>query len=242
MNTQIIRQQLQGNNKCRALTLTRVQLNDEITLTALLLLVAIAFCFATNSSAQQTIGTASNGGSAVTPVASRILIATSLGSSLDSKKLKVGDEIFFRTNASLSLRNGMMIPRGTKVIGHITEAKAKSKGDPQSSLAILFDKFGFPDGKTMDVHGVIQAVGPDLSAAYPSGGGVGYTDLQQATYSPSVSIAPRTVPVLNEQSVGVVGIKNLQLSSEGVLSSDSKSVKLESGFQVLLQVHLGGGE
>jgi len=241
MKAQTVRQQSQATNNHAALASTRAQLNRQTTLTAMLLLVAMAFCFPKNGMAQQAIATASNISGAVTPAASRILIEAPLASSLDSKKLKVGDQVVFKTTANLALNDGNTIPRGTRIVGHVSEAKARSKGDAQSSLAIAFDKFDLPGGKTMAISGAIRAVGPDLSAAYPSGGGVGYTDLQQATYSPSVNIAPRSVPTLNEQSVGVVGIKNLQLSADGVLTSDAKSVKLESGSQVLLQLRVGAG-
>jgi len=239
MKTQRLRQQFQTTNNNSAQVLTRAQLSRQLTLAASLLLVAVAFGFPRNSMAQQTIATASNIGSGVAPAASRILIEAPLASSLDSKKLKVGDEVVFKTAANFSLTDGNTIPRGTKIVGHVSEAKARSKGDAQSSLAITFDRFDMPDRKTMAISGGIRAVGPDLSDARPSGGGVGYTDLQQATYSPSVNIAPRSVPTLSEQSVGVVGIKNLQLSADGVLTSDGKSVKLESGYQVLLQLHVG---
>ena len=214
----------------------RTPFGCRTTLTAMLMLLAIAVSFPRNAVAQQTTATASQGAAPGSQAMTRILIPAPLGSSLDSKKLKTGDEVILKTSANLSLQDGSTIPRGTKVVGHVTEAKARSKGDAASSLAIAFDKLDLPGGKTMVISGVIQAVGPNPSDAVPGGGGVGYTDVAEATYSPSVSVAARSVPLLNNQSVGVVGIKNLQLAADGVLTSDSKSVKLDSGMQMLLQV------
>jgi hypothetical protein len=51
----------------------------------------------------------------------------------------------------------MLIPSGTKVIGHVTQAQARSKGDPQSSLAIVFDKFEV--AKDEDIPRVLLFVG-----------------------------------------------------------------------------------
>src|SRR5580704_10904273 len=81
-----------------------------------------------------------------------------LSKSLDSKKLKDGDTVVCTTTAALHSKNGMLIPSGTKVIGHITKATAKSKGDPDSSLGIEFDKIELSNKKELDMKGVLQAI------------------------------------------------------------------------------------
>jgi hypothetical protein len=48
------------------------------------------------------------------------------------------------------------------------------------------------------------------------------------------------VPLLNEQSVGVLGIKSLRLGADGVLTSDQKTVKLDSGMQIMVQAQIVG--
>lgn len=241
MNTQDTRRKSEAIGHNHTSELTRTQLDIQTTLLATLLLTIAFFCFPRNGVAQQSTASGSHGASASSPIATSLLIPAPLASPLDSRKLKTGDEVILKTIAVLSFQDGTAIPRGTKVVGHVTEAKARSRGDAQSSLAIAFDKLDLPDGKTILISGVIQAVGPDLRAASPDGGGVTYTDVQRLTYSPSVSASPRTVPMLNEQSAGVVGIKNLQLGADGTLSSDSKSVKLESGSQILLKVQVHAG-
>ncbi len=210
--------------------------------TVMLMLLAGAACFPQKSLAQEASAARSHGGSAGSQGQARILIPAPLASLWDSKKLKTGDEVIMKTAAPIALKEGNTIPRGTRVVGHVTEAKARSKGDAQSSLAITFDQLSFPDGKTLVVSGVIRAVGPDLSAASDTGGGVVYSnDVSRTTYMPSVSAQPHTVPMLNEESVGVVGIKDLRLDADGVLSSASNSVKLDRGSQVLLQVDVPAG-
>ena len=215
-----------------------VYLAARILLWAVVMVLAFICSFSSRGAAQAISSRGSGGG---TQAAVHVLIPVPLGSSLDSKKLKSGDEVVLKTTANLALNNGTVIPRGSKVVGHVTEAKARSKGDSQSSLAISFDKLTEPDGATREISAVIQAVGPDLNSASPGGGGVGYTDLAQSTYSPSVSVAPRSVPRLNQDSVGVLGLKDLQLGTDGVLTSGSKSVKLDSGDQILLQVQMSSG-
>jgi len=248
MNTQSIRLQtdlieFRANNNNYPSTLSGAQAGRRPMLTVVLMLLAIAVCSPRNGVAQAALAPGSHGGSAGTQAVSHILIPAPLASSLDSKKLKAGDEVVLKTAANIALTDGTTIPRGTKVVGHVTEAKARSKGDAQSSLALTFDRLNFPDGKTLAISGLIRAVGPDLSAASPGGGGVVYSgDVARTTYMPSVSSNSPSVPLLNEQSVGVLGIKNLQLAADGVLTSDSKSVKLDSGAQILLQVQVTAGE
>src|SRR5690242_15749090 len=58
---------------------------------------------------------------------------------IDSKKLKDGDTVICQTAAPLSTSVGI-IPSGSKVVGHVTQAKARSKGDPESTLGLAFDK------------------------------------------------------------------------------------------------------
>ncbi len=210
--------------------------------TAALMLLVVAACFPQNSVAQQAVAAGAPGGKAVSQAKASILIPALLASTWDSKKLKTGDEVSLKMTAPLTLTDGSTLPHGTMVVGHVAEAKTRSKGDTQSLLAIKFDKVSFPDGKTWVVSGLIKAVGPDLSAATDSGGGVEYSgNMARTTYMPSVSAQAHPVPMLNEQSVGVVGLKNLQLDSDGVLSSSSNSVKLDKNSQVLLQVEVPGG-
>ncbi len=92
------------------------------------------------------------------------IMPAELTKSLDSKKLKDGDPVEARITSELRMREGETIPRGSKLTGHVTEAKARSKGDPEAALGIAFDKITTPNGKDMAIKGVLQAVGPSLSS------------------------------------------------------------------------------
>lgn len=82
-------------------------------------------------------------------------------------------------------------------------------------------------------------MGPNPNAGSDSPGGIGYGGLNEATTKPAIpSTTKQAVPLLNDQSTGVVGIKNLQLGPDGVLTSSGKEVKLDSGTQLMLQVDI----
>src|SRR5277367_3827860 len=59
---------------------------------------------------------------------------------LDSSKLKEGDAFEIETAGSFKLPDGTLVPKGSKLMGHVTAAKARSKGDPTSELTLTFEK------------------------------------------------------------------------------------------------------
>lgn len=105
-------------------------------------------------------------------------VTVELNSSLDSKKAKVGDKVEARTLEALRNGNEIIVPKGTKLIGHVTEAAARAKGDSESSLAIQFDKALPKKEQEIPLHVMMLAVAPpapvDFSpSAEPSSGPVG---------------------------------------------------------------------
>ena len=51
--------------------------------------------------------------------------------------------------------------------GHVTAAKARSKGDSDSHLTVAFDKLNVTNGKQLSVKGTVQAVFPPAEEADP---------------------------------------------------------------------------
>jgi len=78
---------------------------------------------------------------------------------VDAKKAKVGDQVMARTTEDVKSEGQVVIPKGSKLMGRVTQAKAKAKGESESSLGIVFDK-AVPKGggPEVPVHAVIQAL------------------------------------------------------------------------------------
>jgi hypothetical protein len=114
---------------------------------------------------------ASTGGSAATTsAAGNTTIAATLSKSIDAKKAKVGDEVTAKTLQELRSASGVVIPKGSKLIGHVTDAKARAKGDSQSTLAIAFDNLVLKNGQQIPLHANIQALAaPANNAPVPLG-------------------------------------------------------------------------
>ncbi len=83
---------------------------------------------------------------------------------LDSKNAKVGDKVVVKTTESLKTAEGMTIPKGSKLIGHVSEVKAHGSGNAASRLGIVFDQAEIKGGSSMAIHAVIESVAPSESA------------------------------------------------------------------------------
>jgi hypothetical protein len=129
----------------------------------------------TNTNAQAsstTAGTANaSGNSAQGAIASGTAINAELSKGIDSKKAKENDPVQAKVVQDVVVGGKVVVPRNSKLIGHVTQVKAAGKGQ-ESSLGIAFDKAVLRNGQEIPVHAVIQALAPapriPASAAYPS--------------------------------------------------------------------------
>lgn len=169
-----------------------------------------------------------------------------LTKSLDSKKLKEGDQVVCQTPVMVRMQSGMIIPTGTKVVGHVTQAQARSKGDAQSSLGIAFDKIMLEKNEELPIKGVLQAVGPSLGdtgpqtgPATPGTGLAGRGSGGGTVAPPSAGVYggydPKSTRILTKETTGVLGYKGLEMDDKHVITSSGKEVKLDSGSQIMIR-------
>ncbi len=105
-----------------------------------------------------------------TTFAAGTVIPAELANSLDSKKVKQGDAVTARTSDTLKSTDGRTIlPQGTKIMGHVTQASARSAGQSDSSLGLAFDKAVLKSGQEITFTAAIQAVGAPVSRTPDSG-------------------------------------------------------------------------
>jgi hypothetical protein len=87
------------------------------------------------------------------------VIPVQLTKGVDAKKAKTGDEVDARVTQDLKSGNGeLIVPKDTKVIGHITEAQARTKERKESQVAIAFDHAVMKDGHDVSLPMSIQAI------------------------------------------------------------------------------------
>lgn len=123
-----------------------------------LIAFAVAALCATGAAAQSV--PPSENTSSEASLAGGTEINATLNSSIDSKKAKPGQQITAYTVEAVKSTDGRTIlPNGTKLIGHVTKASARSNGQGESTLAIQFDKAMLKGGQEVPLNNVvIQAV------------------------------------------------------------------------------------
>lgn len=112
-------------------------------------------------------------------------INAELNSSIDSKNAKPGEQITAHITEAVKSTDGRAIlPKGTKLIGHVTKASARSNGQGEAMLAIQFDKAVLKGKQEVPLsNAVIQAIATPAqqSVAYDSN-----LEVATAPGSPSV--------------------------------------------------------
>jgi hypothetical protein len=119
-------------------------------------------------------------GQANASLASGTAFNAALSSPVDSKKCKPGDPVNAHTTEAAKSEGKAVIPKGSKLVGHVTHASARAKGESESSLGIVFDKAILKNGQEIPLNNVaIQAIASAQSSASAAGadmdtmGGVG---------------------------------------------------------------------
>ncbi len=117
------------------------------------------------------------------------VIPAQLMGSVDARKAKPGDAIEARITQDLTARNGeLLVPKDTKVVGHVTEAQARTKEQKESQVGIAFDHAVMKDGSEVSLPMSIQAiVAPQILSAANN-------DDDEGAGSPSVAPSPGVLP------------------------------------------------
>src|SRR5260221_3119834 len=177
-----------------------------------------------------------------------------LNQALDSKKCKAGDPVVAHTAEPVKSEGKTILPKGTKLAGHVTRASARSNGDADSALGVQFDRAMLKDGREIPFQASIQALaaaqtvaavgGDDLQGAGGAAGGAGGSGaacgrgvlggtgtVVGGAASGAASTVPRTVVGATEgvgSTVGAtansVGRTGTGLNAAGQLASTSRGV------------------
>jgi hypothetical protein len=101
------------------------------------------------------------------------VLPVQLTKTVDAKKAKTGDQVVAKVVADMKTQNGdVLVPKDTKVIGHVTEAQPRNKEQKESQLAIAFDRAEMKDGNAMQIPMSIQAIiGQQQNNPNAAGGG-----------------------------------------------------------------------
>lgn len=82
---------------------------------------------------------------------------------LNSKTAKVGDRVALKIADKVQTSDGMLIPKGTLLVGHITQVHAHDGDRAIAQMAIAFDRAEMKGGQSVPVHSLIRTVRPSAS-------------------------------------------------------------------------------
>ncbi len=177
------------------------------------------------------------------------------------KKVKVGDAVSARLTDSTKLNDGTELPKGTHIVGKVTEIKLKADKEGPSKLGLLFDKAQLKDGKEIPLTMALVSVAPhweqggvDPVAADNGASSAGrVTQMSQAagrtdgsaggdTLTKGLGIRASTSVSETAMRPGVCYVPDMTIASYSmgepgtVLQSSKNTVYLDSGSRLLLLV------
>jgi hypothetical protein len=138
----------------------------------------------TSVSAADGAAASASAGSNSIDLANGSRLNATLITTLDAKHCKPGQRVIAKTNQNVKRNGRVVVRKGTRLVGHITEASARSKDHAESTLGVVFDRAVLHKGQEMPLHLSIQALAAAATAtsanfgddedALSSSGGAGF--------------------------------------------------------------------
>jgi hypothetical protein len=88
-----------------------------------------------------------------------------LDKTVDARKCKPGDRVVATSTQNVKSNGEVVIPKGSKLIGHVTQAQARTKGDSRSAVGIAFDHAVLKNGEQVPLNASIQAIAASQQSA-----------------------------------------------------------------------------
>ena len=158
---------------------------------------------------------------------------------LESKSASLNQELTLRTISDVVVDGIVVIPSGSRVIGHVVELATKGKGSEQSILAIVIDKAVLESGREITLQGIIAAVAapPDSSlSSDPTYGMMHSNEPKMVGTGPSAAAARpgELSPASKVESTATVGAARIngEMRKGLLLNADSQGAIGFSGLSL----------
>ena len=174
-------------------------------------------------------------------IAPGTVIPVELTKTIDAKKAKTGDEVVAKVSQDLKTPSGeIVVPKDSKIVGHVTEARARTKDQKDSEVAIAFDHAATKNGDMqlpMSIQAIIAPQNNDSADAggsspsygnspSPSMGGGGGRPMSGGTSSMPQAQTPSNIPnpgigqsggnarpPITASTQGVIGMSDVKLAA-----------------------------
>ena len=126
--------------------------------------------------------------SAVHPIPG-VRVNAELTKRIDTKKAKGGDAVEAKTTSAVKLADGTELPKGTKLVGKVTDVRARSNSDKTSHIAFNLDEALMKDGREVPLRVMVMSATAPLDAP-PDTSGMTGSARGPATQSGGAGVAP----------------------------------------------------
>jgi hypothetical protein len=155
-------------------------------------------------------------------------IVAELAKSVDARKVKPDDKIEARLTMDVLAHGEIAIPRGTKIIGHVTDARARTKQAPESMVEIAFDCIILKNGSEIPLKATIQAVGAPVQTSAPASSDL--TGQGQGQGIHDQAIGPNEMRALRTATPGSLRPAYAETGAEEPMDSDGRRKNLASSL------------
>lgn len=136
-------------------------------LTAASLAAALVMATACLSRAQSLSTAESSVNSSVVPQGATLVVE--LAKSIDAKKARSGDPVKAEVVQDVIANGHIVIPQGSHLLGHITEAKPLNSATEPCVLGVVFDHVALKHGDKLSLNAVMEALAPPVPEPDPLG-------------------------------------------------------------------------
>lgn len=87
---------------------------------------------------------------------------------VDTKNAKTGDAVVVKTTEQATTADGVVIPKGSRIMGRVIDVQAHDKNNENAKLTLQFDEAQLKGGETVPIKSVIESVAPAPQTVAPT--------------------------------------------------------------------------
>jgi len=118
------------------------------------------------------------------------LITGELQDKLDSTSAKAGDSVVLKTREDVKTPNGTEIPKGSKLMGHVTNVRPRSEAAENAQITLQFDRAELKDGQSLPIESVLESVEPSSGESMMNNNDAGMASMQPSRGAAGVTNPP----------------------------------------------------
>ncbi|MDQ6651190.1 MAG: hypothetical protein M3Y84_00425 [Acidobacteriota bacterium] len=161
---------------------------------------------------------------------------------MEAKRVTVGQEFVLKTVSNVVVDGELVIPKHTRVVGHVTETATKGKDQSQSELWLVIDKAVRKDGTEIPLQAIIAAIASPQNSSLtddPAYGMMHSNEPTQSSAKPASSTSGGALPAASKaESTAAVATANLKGRMEERVTLDENSQGTAGYDDLSLSWHL----